>query len=311
MNIGYKFVRKAAPFILGSVMLGSLIVNASCCSAPEKESSYDSYERPYACETLIPCPTRTSTPFPTITSVPTQNPTQTPYSTTTPAPTAEPTQNPTPTSMPTAQKSPVICYMDDMQAYWFIDVAIALTELHIEKGVDLVNALIPYGVDENPSLVSVLQDWHNNYRGLIELAQQGYDHSDHNDYTPEEIEVGKQIFDNMEISVSSWAPPWGEVEWDTPRYLEKKGYRVLIDPDYMNARRDTSVLVIDWGTLTDVVSLGRGELKSVDDLMKELDANIAEHGVGMLSYYVFNFADGNDVLDESKLKDYGKILQSF
>ncbi len=220
----------------------------------------------------------------------------------------------TTTTLTEAEKGIVIFYADDVWGGWLEDISQDLVELHIEKNVDLTIGVVPRGMDDTEmtdSMLKLLQDWYANHSDVIEISQQGYNHSTE-DYTPEYLKMGRDLFYSWGIHHYSWAPPYGKVEWNTTLYLEELGFHTIIDSDFLPTRDDTSVLIVGDGLWTDKEPLISGELRSAEDLMAEADDYIEDKGFAVISYYIHDFIiEDTEELYEDKFDRFSALLDAF
>jgi peptidoglycan/xylan/chitin deacetylase (PgdA/CDA1 family) len=220
----------------------------------------------------------------------------------------------TSTTIAAGEKGIVVFYADDVWGGWIEDISQDLVELHIEKNVDLTIGVVPRGMDNTEmtdSMLHMLQDWYANHSDVIEIAQQGYNHS-WEDCTPEYLKKGKDLFNSWGIYHYSWAPPYGNVEWNTTLYLEELGFHTIVDSDYLPTRNDTAVLIVGDGIWTDKEPLISGDLKPAEDLMKEADEFIEEKGFAVISYYIHDFIiEDTEELYEEKFDQFASLLDAF
>ncbi len=214
-----------------------------------------------------------------------------------------------------AEKGIVIFYADDVWGGWLEDITQELVELHIEKEIDLTVGVIPCGMTDDSkmtdSMIHLLQNWYANHSNVIEISQQGYNHTTE-DYRIDYIKEGRDLFYSWGIRHYSWAPPYGKVEWNTTLYLEELGFHTIIDSDPSDTRDDTSILVLGQGPWADKEPASAGELKSAEELMKEADAFIKERGFVTISYYVHDFVvEDTGELNEEKFEEFAALLDAF
>ena len=216
----------------------------------------------------------------------------------------------------------VVFQMDDVQVDWLEYLSINLTNLHIEKQVPVLCDVIPNNLD-NPDvgggyLPIYLQNVSGNYSDLVEIGLHGYTHNSSEmlqgmsyDEQREVVEKGLQIFDSMEITPSTFIPPFGSADNTTVQVAEDLGFQAF--SSIYGGLSSSEMLILD-----NYVSLTTGEggnatIKTPEQLMSEIDQNQGPEPV-MVLYQFFDFQGDTenkllefaDVLDV--LKDSGKYV---
>ncbi|MGB5926372.1 MAG: DUF2334 domain-containing protein [Dehalococcoidia bacterium] len=216
----------------------------------------------------------------------------------------------------------VIFQMDDVQVDWLEYLSINLTNLHIEKQVPVLCDVIPNNMD-NPDvgggyLPIYLTNVNRDYSDLVEIGLHGYTHNSSEmlqgmsyDEQREIVEKGLQIFDSMEITPSTFVPPFGSADNTTVEVAEDLGFQSF--SSIYGGLSSSEMLILD-----NYLSLTTGEggnvtIKTPEQLMSEIDQNESPEPV-MVLYQFFDFQGDTenkllefaDVLDV--LKDSGKYV---
>jgi peptidoglycan/xylan/chitin deacetylase (PgdA/CDA1 family) len=216
----------------------------------------------------------------------------------------------------------VIFQMDDVQVDWLESLSINLTNLHIEKQVPVLCDVIPNNLD-NPDvgggyLPIYLMNVNRDYSDLVEIGLHGYTHNASEmlrgmsyDEQKDILEKGLQIFDSMEITPSTFIPPFGSADNTTVEVAEDLGFQSF--SSIYGGLSSSKMLILD-----NYLSLTTGggsnvTIKTPEQLISEIDQNEGPEPV-MVLYQFFDFqADTEnkllefaDVLDV--LKDSGKYV---
>jgi peptidoglycan/xylan/chitin deacetylase (PgdA/CDA1 family) len=216
----------------------------------------------------------------------------------------------------------VIFQMDDVQVDWLEYLSINLTELHIQKQVPVLCDVIPNNL-ENPDvgggyLPIYLQNVSVNYSDLVEIGLHGYTHNASEmlqgmsyDEQREIFEKGLQIFDSMEITPSTFIPPFGSADNTTVEVAEDLGFQSF-SSIYGGLSSDKMLILDNYLSLTTTEG-GNVTIKTPEQLISEIDQNESPEPV-IVMYQFFDFQGDTenkllefaDVLDV--LKDSGKYV---
>ena len=207
----------------------------------------------------------------------------------------------------------VIFEMDDVQVDWLEDLSINLTNLHIEKQVPVLCAVIPNNLN-NPDvgggyLPIYLQNVNNDYSDLVEIGLHGYTHNASEmlqgmSYAEQKniIEKGLQILASIEITPSTFIPPFGSADNTTVEVAEDLGFQNFVS--IFSGLSSNKTLILD-----NYVSLTTREgrdvtIKTPEQIMGEIDQKESA-GPVMVLYQFYDF----QVDSENKLLEFANFLE--
>ena len=206
----------------------------------------------------------------------------------------------------------VIFQMDDVQVDWLEYLSINLTNLHIEKQVPVLCDVIPYNLD-NPDvgggyLPVYLTNVNRDYSDLVEIGLHGYTHNATErlrgmsyDEQRDVVEKGLQIFNSMEITPSTFIPPFGSADNTTVEVAEDLGFQTF--SSIYGGLSSSKVLILDNYLSLTTGQGGNVTIKTPEQLMSEIDQNEGPEPV-MVMYQFFDF-QGNT---ENKLLEFADVL---
>jgi peptidoglycan/xylan/chitin deacetylase (PgdA/CDA1 family) len=210
----------------------------------------------------------------------------------------------------------VIFVVDDPQRGWLEDVSVAITQVHIDEGVDLILNVIPYQISSAIILGPKLQEWNIDYQGLIEIGQHGYDHSNHMGtllYADQKIivEDGLAELNAIGIKPKSFTPPYGSQNTDTLDVLGDMGFHT--DFDYYVGLSSTSEILVlkqSEALLCDRANVSGPDcnFKSTSALIGDIDNAIYNYGYAVVSFHVQDFSTRSGGLNNIKLNQYRQML---
>lgn len=209
----------------------------------------------------------------------------------------------------------VIFVMDDPQYDWAEDVAVEITQLHIGEDVDLVLNVIPYNLEQSTILGPNLTYWNNNYQGFIEIAEHGYDHSEHMDTMSYEeqrasVQNGMDTLAFLGITPLTYTPPRGEQNDVTLQVLADLGFHTDFDA-WSGLASTNDILVLKQGdALLCASTRGKCNFKDLATLMEDIDTSLTFYGYSVVAFHYFDFI-GRNGLDNSKYLQYKQLLQDL
>jgi len=214
----------------------------------------------------------------------------------------------------------VIFQMDDVQVDWLESLSINLTNLHIEKQVPVLCAVIPNNLN-NPDvgggyLPIYLKNVNDDYSDLVEIGLHGYTHNASEmlqgmsyDEQKNILEKGLQIFVSMEIIPSTFIPPFGSADNTTVKVAEDLGFQSFVSIyGGLSSNNTNNILILDnyieltaredWGPSANVT------IKTPEQIMVEIDQKESA-GPVMVLYQFYDF----QVDTENKLLEFANVLE--
>ncbi len=202
----------------------------------------------------------------------------------------------------------VIFQMNGVQVDWLESLSIDLIELHIEKMMPVLCAVIPNKLDNayvgGGYLPTFLESVNEDYSDLVEVGENGYTYSDSErleglsyDEQKEIIEAGLQILTSMGITPSTFIPPYGSMDNTTVMVLEDLGFKFLTNYTYeINTGLSSDIISI----LDNYVWLTTSEernvvIKTAEQIMEEIDQN-EKAGPVIISYQFYDFWENSDYM---------------
>ena len=224
----------------------------------------------------------------------------------------------------------VIFQMDDVQVDWLEDISMKLIDLHIERKVPVLCAVIPNYLN-NPDvgggyLPVYLKNVSVDYSDLVEVGQHGYTHNTSErfrgmSYGEQKniIDTGRQILVSIGITPSTFIPPFASVDNSTVEVAEDLGFQIFTNIGYAitTGLSSDKMLILDnyieltvredWSVSANVT------IKTPQQIMEEIDQQEST-GPPVILYHIQDFqTDTNNKLLEfanvwEVLKNSGKYL---
>jgi hypothetical protein len=207
----------------------------------------------------------------------------------------------------------VIFQMDDVQVDWLEYLSINLTNLHIEKQVPVLCDVIPNNLD-NPDvgggyLPIYLTNVNRDYSDLVEIGLHGYTHNASEmlrgmsyDEQKDIVEKGLQILASIEITPSTFIPPFGSADNTTVKVAEDLGFQSFVS--IFGGLSSNKTLILDSYVSLTTREGGNVTIKTPEQLMSEIDQNEGPEPV-MVFYQFYDF----QVDTENKLSEFANVLE--
>lgn len=224
-----------------------------------------------------------------------------------------------------SDRKTVIFQMDDVQVDWLEDISMKLIDVHIEKKVPVLCAVIPNNLDnpdvEGGYLPTYLKNVDEDYSDLVEIGQHGYTHNTSErfrgmsyDEQKNILEKGLKILVSVGITPSTFIPPYESVDNTTVKVAEDLGFQIFTNVSYAISvgLSSNKTLILDnyleliaqedWSTSANVT------IKTPEQIMAEIDQN-ERTGPVIILYHIFDFQkDTNNKLLE--LADVLEVLKN-
>ena len=211
--------------------------------------------------------------------------------------------------------------MDDLQKGWLEDVAAAAVQVNIDENVDLLVNVVPYQIGSADVLSPKLKAWDANQRGLIEIGQHGYSHSERMGNLPygeqrTVVEKGLSELNSLGIRPESFTPPGGSQNTVTLDVLGDLGFHsdivayhtlnLISTPRIVALQESACGLCDKWGT-----EGSQCNLKPTGTLMGDIDSAISAYGYAVVAFHMQDFSTASGSLDTAKLNQYGRMLRDL
>jgi hypothetical protein len=210
----------------------------------------------------------------------------------------------------------IILDMDDCQAYWLRPTCINIVNLQIQKEVPINLAFVPYQLTGDTAWKQPLQNWTNNYQGLVEIGMHSYDHSSqYTGWTVQQIvtdmQKGQAEFAKWEIYPKTFTPAYGWSQ-NVVQAGNIAGFKSIMNgmPNSFIRGWFNDTIILDNG-----VYCGDGTRSCVNkdyvSLKTLVDAKIAKDGYGLILFHQQDFGSVGSKNYNTLYNKWSSTLDSF
>lgn len=219
-------------------------------------------------------------------------------------------------------KSPVMFVIDDPQYWWLEDISVDVTQININKNVDITLDVVPENMSLSTILWPKLKDWFKNKKWLVQIAQHGFTHSgdEYNmnllsyEKQKEIISNGLNEFAKLGIIPTSFTPPGWAQNQTTIKILGEFNFKTILDW-WTGSTSTDDILVVkqSWVELCNGYDqIGADcKFKSPTVLINEMDAEIAKTGYTVVVFHIQDFVNTSGTKDLNKISQYETILNQL
>jgi len=211
------------------------------------------------------------------------------------------------------EKGIIIFRMDDVQAWWKEAEAKTLVRNHMGKGVPVTLGVISRDLEAREgvagSITEKLKEWDANNSDMVDIGIHGYNHSVNYsglslEEQVEDINLAKQVFDNLGIEVVSFVAPFDGGNEYTPQAMVDTGLKVWpqgVENPLIDSLNNPMVL-------EEGIMYGREFSNwSYAEVNGLIDERINEQGYLVITYHQQDF----DVADRTGFKNFRLFLRAL
>lgn len=213
-----------------------------------------------------------------------------------------------------ANKPVIIFEMDDVQVDWLENISVNLINLHMQKSIPVVVAVIPNYLDNNKRgggyLPILLRDLNYVSADIFEIGQHGYTHNSSEELfgkTYEEqkeiILKGQTILKSVGIDTRTFIPTFDSADTTTVTVTQDLGFENFITSS--RGLASDQVFIMDSVIPLTERAGNTTVLKSSSQLMKDIDSS-GQKAI-IISYQIFDFQP----LSGNSIEDLGKIMDDL
>ncbi|MEM2117233.1 MAG: DUF2334 domain-containing protein, partial [Thermoplasmata archaeon] len=232
----------------------------------------------------------------------------------------------------------VIFRMDDVGAFWHVNITKNLTNTHILKKVPLNIMIIPnrtdYGVITNDIELKNFLRNASIHKTLIELGQHGFRHISYGEDIGEfkgrsyedqynDINTGKEILNNafydVHGNITSFSPPYYLFDANTTYVCSQLNFTVFsseiyqeIPPlPYIHNNFDEHGLLFTGVGVKFVKNETTSEFYSANEIIENCLDKLNKYGICVILYHPQDFATSFDILNETKYQILIQVIDAL